>query len=89
IQTAFRETADALAAQGEMSRRLAAQEGLVDAAAESLRLSTALYERGQNTYLDVLTARRTLYAARQSLITTRLLAANTVVSLYTALGGGL
>ncbi len=89
IQTAFRETADALAAQGEMSRRLAAQQGLVDAAAESLRLSTALYERGQNTYLDVLTARRTLYAAQQSLITTRLLAANTVVSLYTALGGGL
>ncbi len=89
VQTAFRETADALAAQGLMSQRVSAQQGLVDAAAESLRLSTALYERGQNTYLDVLTAQRTLYSAQQSLLTTRLLAANTVVSLYQVLGGAL
>ncbi len=88
VQTAFRETADALAAQGVMADRLAAQQGLVTAASESLRLSTALYERGQASYLDVLTAQRTLYSAQQNLVSTQLLAATTIVTLYKVLGGG-
>jgi multidrug efflux system outer membrane protein len=88
IQSAFRETADALAAQGVIADRLAAQQGLVNAAAESLQLATALYDRGQDTYLDVLTAQRTLYSAQQSLVSTQLIAANNVVTLYKVLGGG-
>ena len=88
IQTAFREVADALAIQGRIDQRITAQEGLVAAAAESLRLSTALYEHGQDTYLDVLTARRTLYSAQQALITLQLLAKTNIVTLYQVLGGG-
>jgi multidrug efflux system outer membrane protein len=89
IQTAFRETSDALAAQGPIGGRLAAQAALVDAAAQSLELSTALYERGQDSYLDVLTAQRTLYAAQQTRVATQLVAAENIVTLYRVLGGGL
>jgi multidrug efflux system outer membrane protein len=89
VQTAFRETADALADRGTIAERLSAQEGLVAAAAESLRLSTALYARGSGSYLDVLTAQRTLYAAQQTLVSTQLIAANNIVTLYKVLGGGL
>jgi multidrug efflux system outer membrane protein len=88
VQTAFRETADALAVQGVISSRLSAQQGLVDAATDSLRLATALYDRGQDSYLDVLTAQRTLYNAQQALVSTQLIAANNIVTLYKVLGGG-
>jgi outer membrane protein, multidrug efflux system len=88
IQSAFREVADALAVQGRIDERITAQQGLVAAAADSLRLSTALYEHGQDTYLDVLVARRTLFSAQQALISLQLLAKTNIVTLYQALGGG-
>jgi multidrug efflux system outer membrane protein len=88
IQTAFREVDDALAVQGRIDERIAATQGLVAAADESLRLSTALYERGEDTYLDVLNARRTLFAAQESLIQLQLLAKTNIVTLYQVLGGG-
>ncbi len=89
IQTAFREVADALADHGTLAERLRAQQALVAAAADSLRLSQALYARGSDSYIDVLTAQRTLYAAQQSQVTIQLTAANNVVTLYKVLGGGL
>jgi multidrug efflux system outer membrane protein len=88
IQSAFREVNDALAVQGRIDERITAEQGLVAAAEESLRLSTALYERGEDTYLDVLNARRTLFAAQEALISLQLLAKTNIVSLYQALGGG-
>jgi len=89
IQTAFREVADALADHGTIAERLRAQQALVGAAADSLRLSEALYARGSDSYIDVLTAQRTLYAAQQSQVAIQLTAANNVVTLYKVLGGGL
>ena len=89
VQTAFREVADALATRGTIDEQLAAQQALTDAAANALRLSTARYNQGSDVYLNVLIAQRTLYAARQTLVTTRLAEANNLVTLYTALGGGL
>jgi multidrug efflux system outer membrane protein len=89
IQTAFREVADALAQRGTIASELAAQQALVDAAADDLRLARARYERGADTYLNVLIAQRTLYAAQQTLTTTRLLLTANLVALYQALGGGL
>jgi len=89
IQTAFREVADALAQRGTIADRLRAQQGLVKAAADSLKLSQALYARGSDSYLDVLTSQRTYYAAQQSLIAVQLTAATNVVTLYKVLGGGL
>jgi multidrug efflux system outer membrane protein len=89
IQTAFREVADALAQRGQIDEQIAAQQALTEAAEVGYRLSNARYERGADTYLNALIAQRTLYAARQTLVSTRLIQATNVVTLYTSLGGGL
>lgn len=89
IQTAFREVSDALAQRGTITQRLHAQHAQVAAAEQSLRLAEALYARGSDSYLEVLTAQRTLYSAQQSLISVQLLHATNVVTLYKVLGGSL
>ena len=69
IQSAFREVADALAVRGTVDRQIDAQKSLVDAATETYRLSSARYEKGLDSYLGVLDAQRSLYAAQQGLST--------------------
>jgi multidrug efflux system outer membrane protein len=88
IQSAFRDVANALARQATIGDQVAANEAAVAAAADSLKLSQARYERGSDTYLNVLIAQRSLYAAQQGLITARLTRAVNLVTFYTALGGG-
>jgi multidrug efflux system outer membrane protein len=88
IQTAFREVADALAQRGTIDQQLAGEQALVDASADALRLATARYERGSDTYLNELIAQRSLYVAQQALVATRLAAQTNLVTLYKALGGG-
>ncbi len=88
IQVAFREVADALAGRGSLDERLAAQEALVEAAAETFRLADARYQKGTDTYLSVLDAQRALYAAQQGLIAIRLARMANQVRLYAVLGGG-
>ena len=88
VQTAFRETADALARQGTMAEQLDAERALVDAAQDSATLATARYEKGVDTFLAALTAQRTLYAAQQALVTVQLTALGNRVTLYKVLGGG-
>ena len=88
IQTAFRETADALAQAGTVEALLAAQTRLVEAGEATLRLSDARYRRGADTYLNVLDAQRTTYQARQTLVSARQTRAATLVQIYRALGGG-
>jgi len=89
VQTAFREVADALAQRGTIDAELAAQRALVAAALDSLTLANARYQAGADTYLNALIAQRTYYAAQQTLVTTELTQATNLVTLYTALGGGL
>ncbi len=88
VQTAFKETADALARQGTMAEQLDAERALVAAAQDSATLATARYEKGVDTFLAALTAQRTLYAAQQALVSTQLTALGNRVTLYKALGGG-
>jgi multidrug efflux system outer membrane protein len=88
VQTAFREVADALAERGMVSRRVAAQQSLVDAMAVVYRLSEKRYEKGIDSYLSVLDAQRSLYGAQQGLILLRLAYVNNLVTLYKTLGGG-
>ncbi len=88
VQTAFREVADALARRGTIGAQLAAEQALTNAATGSLKLSTARYERGADTYLNELVAQRTLYSAQQTLIAAKLALGINLVNLYTALGGG-
>lgn len=86
IQSAFREVADALARQGTIFEQLAAERQVVLAAEDSYRLAEARYRGGVESFLAALEAQRTLFAARQSLVQTELVRAQTLVSLYRALG---
>lgn len=88
IQTAFREVSDALATRATITDRVAAQSRLVEAAAATQRLTQARYDRGVDSYLSLLDAQRTLYAARQTQLAAQLAAATNRVELYRALGGG-
>jgi multidrug efflux system outer membrane protein len=88
IQTAFRETADALAQKGTLGDQIKAQEALVDASSASYNLSSARYLKGVDTYLAVLDAQRSLYGAQQGLIALRLARLANLVTLYEVLGGG-
>jgi outer membrane protein, multidrug efflux system len=88
IQNAFKEVADALAVQGTMEEQLSAQQSLVNAAAESYRLSNARYTKGIDSYLGVIDAQRSLYAAEQGLVSLRLARIANQVKLYAVLGGG-
>ncbi|MBI5445032.1 MAG: efflux transporter outer membrane subunit, partial [Deltaproteobacteria bacterium] len=88
IQGAFREVSDALAQWGTVGEQLSAQEALVEAAAVTHRLSEARYRNGIESYLAVLDAQRSLYAAQQNLIAVRLARVADLVTLYRVLGGG-
>ncbi len=88
IQTAFREVADALAQRGTIDDQLAAQKSLTDATGESYRLSQARYEKGIDSYLNVLDSQRSLYGAQQNLISVHLSQLTNLVTLYKTLGGG-
>ncbi|MFZ2225434.1 MAG: efflux transporter outer membrane subunit [Candidatus Deferrimicrobium sp.] len=88
IQTAFREVADALAVRGTVEDQLSAQQSLVEAASETYRLSNMRYTKGIDSFLGVLDAQRSLYAAQQGLIAVRLTRFANQVRLYAVLGGG-
>ncbi len=88
IQSAFKEVADALAVRGTVDEQLAAQQSLVDAAAETFRLANIRYTRGVDSYLPVIDAQRSLYGAQQGLVGLRLAKLANQVQLYSVLGGG-
>jgi len=88
IQIAFREVADALAQRDTIIDQLTAQQALVAASAESLRLSQARFDQGIDSYLGVLDSQRALYGAQQNLITVRQARLSNLATLYKVLGGG-
>jgi len=88
IQEAFREVADTLAVRATVDDQVAAQKSLVAAVAETHRLSNSRYERGIDSYLGVLDAQRSLYAAQQGLVGLRLAKLANNVRFYAVLGGG-
>ncbi|MDB5713277.1 MAG: transporter [Sphingomonadales bacterium] len=87
VQTAFREVADALARRGTIDRQTQAQIDLEAAARDSDFLAEARYKEGIDPYLTRLDTQRTLYTARRSLASARLLRADNLVTLYRVLGG--
>ena len=89
IQVAFREVSDALVARGTLDEQVAAQQAVVDAQAQRLKLANLRFQNGIANALDVVDAQRDLFTAEQSLVQTRLLRLTNAVDLYRALGGGL
>jgi multidrug efflux system outer membrane protein len=64
VQTAFREVSDALASRATFGEQLRAQKALADAEAIRFRLSDLRYRGGVLSYLDLLDAQRSLFAAQ-------------------------
>lgn len=88
IQTGFREVADSLASRSGLAERIDATESLVTAQQKRTDLANARFEKGLDSYFEVLTATLDLFNARQSLIRLRLAREINSVNLYKALGGG-
>ncbi len=88
IQTSFREVADALALTATLKRQSEAQRALADASGAAFKLAEARYKTGKDSYLQLLDAQRSDYAARQGLISTQMSEQSNRVTLYKALGGG-
>jgi len=87
VQTAFREAADALADRATLQERLQAQASLVANTQRALDLTLARWRLGADSYLAVLDAQRSLYAAQQGLIALQLTEQVNRVTLYKVLGG--
>ncbi len=88
VQTGFREVADALAQRGTIDEQWAAQQALVKATNARYLLAQARYDKGIDSYLNVLDAQRSLYSEQQGLIATRLARLTNLVTLYKVLGDG-
>lgn len=88
VQVAFREASDALAVRATVGDQIAALQALAAAAEESYRLSELRFGKGIDSYLPVLDAQRSHYAAQQNLISVKLARQSNAVSLYKVFGGG-
>ncbi|MXP24990.1 efflux transporter outer membrane subunit [Altererythrobacter indicus] len=88
VQTAFREVSDALAGRRWLARQVLALEDNVKAQENIAHISTLRYREGVDDYLEVLDAERSLFSARQSLLTTRRALYQNAATLFIALGGG-
>ncbi len=88
IQTAFREVSDALAGRATLGEQQRAQAAQVEALAVVFRLADLRYRAGAASFLDILDAQRSLFAAQQALVQTRALRLQNLVTLYRVLGGG-
>jgi outer membrane protein, multidrug efflux system len=88
IQNAFREVSDAMVQRDNIGEQKSAQQSLNEAASESYRLADARYRAGINNYLTVLDSQRSMYAARQGLISVDLARLANLTTLYKVLGGG-
>ena len=88
IQSAFSEVNDALATRQNIGDRLMAQRRLVEATNTTYKLSNARFRAGIDSFLTVLDAQRSSYAAEQGLLLLEQANLNNQVELYKTLGGG-
>ena len=88
IQTAFREVADALAGRATLGEQLRALTAQTNAAQVAFKLADLRYRNGAASYLDVLDAQRSLFAAQLSTVQAQTLQVQNGVTLYKVLGGG-
>jgi multidrug efflux system outer membrane protein len=88
IQVAFAEVSDALTLRTTLVAQREAQEALVVALDETLRLSDARYQAGIDGYLGVLVAQQALFNAQKADVSVRFAEQANLVVLYKVLGGG-
>lgn len=88
VQTAFKETQDALVASSAAREVQDAQTTQLTALNRALHLATLRYDNGYSSYLDVLDAERNTFQAELNLVNAKLDRLNAAISLYKAMGGG-
>ncbi len=88
VKTAFKEVYDALESVTRTRQQTEAKQRETDALETVLELSIKRFDNGYSDYLDVLDARRSLLAARMTLIDLEATLLTHQVTLYKALGGG-
>ena len=88
VQSAFREVADALAGRATLGEQLRAQQRQLEAERTRNRLAELRYRNGASSYLELLDAQRSLFAAQQALVQGQAQSAQNLATLYKVLGGG-
>lgn len=88
IQQAFKEVSDALADREGYMHQLDALSDLYQSNELSFTLSDARFQKGADSYLQVLDAQRNWYSAGQQLILGKQAYLASQINLYKALGGG-
>lgn len=87
IQSAFKDVSDALARRSTLNEELDAQRQYVAAEQQTFDLALKRYQSGIGDYLTTLTAQRTLWSARQSLIALQQTELENRITLWQSLGG--
>lgn len=87
IKTAFREVDDALINQRRTREQLEAQQRQVYALREYARFARLRYENGLTSYIEVLDAERSLFAAELGYAQTQGVLFTSLVNLYKVMGG--
>ena len=88
VLQAFHDVDNALTAYAKEQVRRQALGKAVDQASRALGLARSQYAQGLVTYLDVLTAQRTLFTTQQAYADSTTTVSTNLVQLYKALGGG-
>ncbi|MDC0609548.1 efflux transporter outer membrane subunit [Vibrio sp.] len=88
IETAFKEVSDALLGQKHYLEEWDAQKANLQANEQYYDLAKMRYEKGNDSYIDLLDAQRSLFSARESELTSHLSLLTSRINLYKALGGG-
>lgn len=88
IQTAFRETSDALVATDTLRREEAARQELARSSEGAVRLAGARYRAGVDDHLRYLDAQRSAFTNEISLIEVRTQRQIALATLFRVLGGG-
>lgn len=88
IQTAFRETEDALVAQLKLREQLTVQARRVTALKGYARLARLRYDNGYTSFLEVLDAERSLFNAELDYARNQGDLFQALVDIYKAMGGG-
>jgi len=88
IENAFKDVSDALLGQKYYMDEWKAQKANLDANNQYYDLAKMRYEKGNDSYIDLLDAQRSLFSARESELSSHLNLLTSRIDLYKALGGG-
>jgi NodT family efflux transporter outer membrane factor (OMF) lipoprotein len=88
VRAALKEVEDALGNVEKTARQETAQQAVLAQASRSLRLAELRYREGAGDLLSVLESQRTVFSARDQLVTLRLSRLQAAIELARAMGGG-